>query len=372
MSYKPNINDPRVLRRIKKALGFVGACLSNNKPHSWSTRYIDKHLGHQSDDLSKWLRTKLIICTNDRYKFNVGSGNSICKEYIKNSVGYNEMVSLLEKTTSYPIVRQVGSLEIEFVKEEFKDELATKNFVYNDKSNRLWHTLQRVRKEYKLVVFNDSGLNYQYDIECCMPTLIHQYSQKLNMDLYLPALRTYLKDRKQIRQELAEQTEISIEIAKEIINALVNGAQLGRNKKSDIYQILDGDIARIEFLKQHEYLKQLRLDIKTCWDYISPTIPRKSIKTKSSKIRLLPISSKQKASVYFDLERQVLNSIRSYLDNTNNNYFLEHDGWVCTNEIDMDSLIKWVKDSTGYDINLDRTNLLEKTTSYPIVRQVIK
>jgi len=355
MSYKPNFNDPRVVKKIKTAVGFVGACFSATKPHQWSTRYMDKHFGQQQNDLSKWLRNELVICTNERYTM----GTNHCKEYIKNSTGYNNLVSLLIPSTSYPSVLQVGNLVTEWVKDEYKDELQSKDFNYTDKSSRLWHPLQRVRKEHKMVVFSESGLKYQYDIECCAPTLIHQYSQMLDdpMDLYLPALTKYIKDRKSIREQIASEADIPPEIAKEIISALVNGAQLGMNYKSDIYRVLKGDRARIEFLKEHEYIKQLRADMKVCWSYIKQTLPVITKPDKNGKLRTRPVSSKQKAGVYFDLERVVLNSVIDYLKSTNNKYFLEHDGWVCTEEINTDELVKWVKVHTGYDINLDKVVL---------------
>lgn len=357
--YTPNLNDPRTQKRVKKAIAFTNAFLSDIKPRGWSTRYIDKYFGHQGNDLSKWLRTKLLICTNERYAMDSG----ICKEYIKNQNGMN---SLLRQINSYPSVIQVTK---DLVNEEFGKELKSKNFTYIDKSNRLWHDLQRVKKEYKREIFIENGLTYEYDIQCCAPTLIYQYSQQIPemihnnkwiqgpMDLHLVALRRYLKDRKEIRNELANEAEITYEQAKEIINALLMGAQLGYNKDSDIYKILNGDKARIEFLKQHEYLKQLRTDIKTCWDYIKPTLPRKSILTKSGKQRMLPISNKQKAGVYFDLERKVLNASRNYLDRTNNKYFLEHDGFACEKEVNLDELSKWVKLHTGFLIKLDQVVL---------------
>ena len=111
MSYKPNTNDPRVIKKIKKALGFVGSHLSDTKSHPWSTRYMDKYFGQQQHDLSKWLRNQLVICTNSRYSKDSG----ICKEYIKNKTGYDKLVSLLHITTTYPSVLQVGSLEVDFV-----------------------------------------------------------------------------------------------------------------------------------------------------------------------------------------------------------------------------------------------------------------
>ena len=68
---------------------------------------------------------------------------------------------------------------------------------------------------------------------------------------------------------------------------------------------------------------------------------------------MLPISSKQKAIVYFDLERKILNAIKDYIDKTNNQYFLEHDGFVCKEEINKEELSIWVYNSTGFIINLE-------------------
>jgi len=366
MNYIPNINEPRVQKRIKKALGFVGACIKEDKPHAWSTRYLDKHLGRNDNNLGNWLRSNLLICTNERYSMDSG----ICKQYIKNKTGYDELVSFMKSTAISPSVLQVNNLIKDWVQDEYKDELKNKEFTYKDKSSRLWHPLQNVRKEQKLIVFSENGLKYQYDIECCAPTLIYQYSKQipeiLNGDTYvqgpneeyLPAMLKYISNRYEVRQQLANDAEISVDLAKEIINALLNGAKLSSHSDSAIYQLLGGDVARIEYLKQNEFIKQLKLDIKTCWDYIKHTLPKTMIVDKNKRTRTKPISSKQKAGVYFDLERQVLNSVITYLSNTNNKHFLEHDGWVCINEIDTEELIKWVKNSTGFDIKLDRNILL--------------
>jgi hypothetical protein len=361
MSYEPNYNDPRVRKRIRKALGFVGACVSETKPKGWSTRYIDKYLGHQKENLSKYLRSNLLTCINDRYNKDTG----VCKKYIKNKTGYDLVRSLLKNKPLYYSVSEVSEIT-EWVKNEHKTELTTLNFTYEDKANRLWHPLQRVRKQYKKIVFSEIGLKYQYDIQCCAPTLIHQHSQKIieilqdnkyiqgPMDLYLFALRSYLKDRKSIRTMLATEAEMSEDHIKVIINALLAGAQLSNNKKSDIYKLLDGDIARITYLKQHPYIIELRNDIKTCWDYIKPTLYRRSIINKNNKKQVLPISSKQKANTYFQLERLVLEQVVEFMKQSGDiQYFLEHDGWVCSKELDKELLIKWIKDKTGYDIQLD-------------------
>ena len=74
---------------------------------------------------------------------------------------------------------------------------------------------------------------------------------------------------------------------------------------------------------------------------------------------MLPISSKQKAIVYFDLERKVLNAINDYLHTTNNKCFLEHDGFVCEKEINKEKLYVWVYNKTGFNINLEYNPLLK-------------
>lgn len=388
MNYSPNMNDPRIQRRVKKAIGFTNACVSS-KPRTWSTRYIDKFFGQQQTDLSMWLRSKLLICTDERYS----KEKHVSKKYIKNTAGLNEVVSLLREVQSIPLcitsrddknsgssIISVSQVTKDFLKEEFDEELTAKEFKYEEKSSRLWHNLQRVRRKYKEEIFSDYGFKFNYDIQCCAPTLIYQYSKMIPeviidnkyvqgpMDLHLVALTKYLKDRNSVREQLAKEAEITYDQAKEIINALLMGARLGHNEDSDIYKMLNGDRVRIEYLKQNEFLQELRSDLKTCWEYIKPTLPVTYITDKNSRKRKLPISSKQKSMVYFDLERKVLNAIRSFMDQNEIKYFLEHDGWVSDKEIDIDQLCLWVKNSTGFSIQIDKKDFDKRSPiTYPCV-----
>ena len=40
--YTPNFNDPRAIKRVSAAIGFVNALLQD-KPKQMYTRFIDKH-----------------------------------------------------------------------------------------------------------------------------------------------------------------------------------------------------------------------------------------------------------------------------------------------------------------------------------------
>ena len=369
MTYTPNFADPRVKRRIKRALGFACACFSETKEREWSSRYIDKYFGISSNPLSKYLRDCLLVCTDAHYS----SLSHVSKKYKLNTTGVSNLCSMLNEPTTISVLQVKGT---EWAKEEFKQELSTGVFKYTNKSNRNWHPLQRVRREVKRIIFSDSNLKYQYDIQCCAPRLLLQYSQQIPllldpkelvgpqnkkrpkwiqgpMDLWLRNLQAYLADRQQIRNELAQRADISPEVAKELINALFAGARLGLIENSAIYQLLEGDIARIHYLKQDPFVSGLRDEIKIMWDYIKPVMQKRTTTTKTGQEKTLPISSKQKWNLYFQLEMQVLNAIIDYLSLTDNKFFTEHDGWTCENQVNEIELIDFVRNKTGFNIKLD-------------------
>jgi hypothetical protein len=183
------------------------------------------------------------------------------------------------------------------------------------------------------------------------------------MDEYCFAINQYLKDKHQVRQQLADNLDLDIDAAKEIINALFAGAVISKHTDSDIYHIVAGDLARIEYLKQDKFIQELVSDIKTCWLAIKPQIPMRTRMVKGRE-RRLPITARQKWRVYFELERCVLEVVVNYLRELNIRYFLMHDGWTCDTELNMDELVFVIERMTGYKLNLNNT------INYPSVLQV--
>jgi hypothetical protein len=169
------------------------------------------------------------------------------------------------------------------------------------------------------------------------------------MDVVCQAIEQLIANKDQIRQYIADTAEISIRDAKILINALFCGARLGNNQDFAISQLLNGDRARIEVLKQDTFIQQLRTDIRDCWSYITPTLaPRFNAQTH----RRIAVNSKQKWAVYFELERQVLDCVRSYLAETHNAHFLEHDGWTCESPVDTEQLLNRIQQRTGFRLSL--------------------
>ena len=394
MTYQPNFSDPRVRARAQRSLGFVRGCVSDTKSTAWSTRHIDRYLGQQQNSLGAWLRQHLLTVTDLHWNHTTG----VCKRYVRNPAGVEYVTACVAERNSisfeawqglrtqsrrdnlrdlveesgndntnytilpYCITSQNTCSVDAWVQAEHGSELLQGEFEYEDISSRLWHPLQRLRREYRPRVLAAAGLAHQYDIVCSAPTLLHQHSWRIPevigsrggwkqgpMDLWLHTLRDYIPNRQQLRAELAQRAEISTQVAKQIITALFCGAHISRHPTSAISEMLSGDQARIEFLKQDPWLTALREDIAVLWDYLNRTIPRRY----SAAGRKLPISSRQKWMLYFELERSVLDSVRAYMKQHDIKSFLEHDGWTCDQAIDQEELTKWIEESTGFCVQLE-------------------
>jgi hypothetical protein len=228
MKYTPNFNDPRVLARTRHAFGFTRAVMSTEKSTPWSTRVIDKYFGQSNNKLSKYLRGMLLICTNNNYSMDSGK----CKEYKINEKGLSVIRNILlgdkgiihrdslgdnnnSLSLSYPSVLQVGDRDVvhifdkhlikEFCMREYGDQLQSLDFIYEDKSHRLWNPIQNIRKETKNSLLAENGLIYNYDIECCAPTLILMHSQHLGNKEWLEALNDYLCYKDEVRTRVSNE-----------------------------------------------------------------------------------------------------------------------------------------------------------------------
>ena len=345
INYKPNFLDPRVQLRTERAIDFVKKYLLDKNTQWLSTRWIhhQDHLGSQRNELSRYLRKVLLICVDERYNKETGQ----CKKYRLNQTG----LDFLE--TQVPTTKHKTTYSVVDLTNKFQDELDSRHIEYNDTSDRLYHWLQNQKRAVKTEVFVQTGLIHTYDIVCAAPSLLHQRSQQLGMDLYLPYLRDYLVNRKQIRSELAEQSEIDIKTIKRLINGLFQGAQISKYNRTRCYQELDGDLARIEFLNQHEFIQGLKSDIRVMWEYLRPIMPLRTRLQKNGTERRVPISGKQKTGLYRQLERQVLEVIKQYMTELDIKFYTEHDGWSCNREINRESLRDFVRARTGFQLEFD-------------------
>jgi len=323
MNYKPNLSDPRVIKRITTAIEWIEQFVGN-KSNWLSTREIDKHFGQGQLLLSKWLRSKLLIEADPHFNWKTGK----CKQYARNYDGWSELKQLLNGT---PSVRTITPRQ--------QAQLDSAEFEYTEKSNRYFNPLQNLPKRVKRTTFKQAGFNYNYDIVCAAPRLLSQYARKCGMTKATPLLDAYVNDAISLRIQIANETGLTPKEVKLVVNAILQGASITHRYNSSILLELNNRHLLINNLQTNTSIIKLKTEISSLW---------KSIKLhKDVKERLSP---KVKSSIYRELEQDVLKSIERYLKKTNNHYFKEHDGWMCKMIIDETELRSYVRSMTGYSI----------------------
>lgn len=358
-TYEPNFSDPRVIRRCRKAIGFTKALVSPTKPTPMSSVFIDKHFGSLNHKLSKYLRDLLLVCVDDSY--NMDSGET--KKYIYSVDGMNFLVGSLgikkgnnHRNQLLPSLALLKEEALNWATETYGEQLKSLDFQYEEKSHRLFNPIQNIRSETRTELLASYGLGHQYDIVCCAPTLLYQYSFMVPdaTGELLETLEHYLKHRSAVRYGLAKEAEITQQQAKQIINALFAGAHLTTYADSALFKLIDCDVAKMKFLQQHPYLTVLRMDIKTMWDVIKSSYPPQYFITTTGKKRKRAFNAKAKWDIYFRLERKIIEEVKTYMNEINSRYFLEHDGFTSEKPINPQDLSYWIQAGTDFKLKLEK------------------
>ena len=350
--YEPNIDDPRVQRRMKTAFAFTIAWLGPGG------RPIGKHqitaaMGNSCNNMGSWLRQHLMICTDYHYNKDTGQTkrwayNPEGVRFIAEALGYPPFVYNPASAISYNKQLELfyRSYAIEYLCSKFKTELVSGDFNYRDSSNRLWSPLQNLRREIRTEMLSQHGYQYQYDIESCAPALLYQIwqrNQKFSGDLVrLDHIQELVEDRTGIRNQLVVETGIEYDQIKTAITSLFNGARMGTNNYCSLYRELDYDTDKMELLKQNAWIQGLRRDVKNLWTGIAHGIPG-----------IRSIDSSVKWQIYFRAERQVIDQMDNYFRSNKARTFRIHDCLVSDLEVDPSDVVSDVFVNTGYKINLE-------------------
>ena len=327
MTYQPNFSDPRVIKRATQAIEYVEQYVFSTAVPVSKTQII-QHFGQAQTQISQYLKEQLLICVDHYYNMETG----ICKKYVRNQDGLTNLK------------QSIGISSIK-LSADLQQQLDTGEFEYTEKSSRYFNPIQYQPRRVKQPLLAANGYTYNYDIVCAAPTLFYQYAQRQQPGLTLYSIEHYLNDRTQIRDDLSRKYGISVDVVKQIITGLFQGALLSLNHTTRIFHIVNGDYALIRRLKSDQYLTDLRTDISAMWKVINPVL-----KLQLNKKR---ITARDKSTLYRELEQEVMTSIRRELKRTKNKFLLEHDGWTCRDVVDVNWLRSYVRSTTGYVIELD-------------------
>lgn len=340
MTYAPNFQDPRIQRAARKALTFV-ELYTKSTDVSWiSVKEIYRHFGNTTRPLGRWLKQQLLTVKDDYY--NIATGQ--CKRYTKNSQGVQLVKELLNDPDFEPQLSQ-----------ELRDQIESGDFAYEEKSHRLFNPVQFIPKRLRNSILHNKGYRYHYDIVAAAPNLLRQRALQLNPGLKTPALDQYLARRTQIRQQIAQQCQITENQAKTVVNALLQGGVISSWSTNKIFQELNYDYDAIKRLNNNEFICELKQDIREIWQSLRSEFPVRYLTDKSGKTRRRRLSGREKSELYRELESSVGVVIRRYLKKNKCKSLWIHDGWACDKAVDPNQIVQEVRRQTGFVIELDWT-----------------
>jgi hypothetical protein len=337
MAYHPDFRKSAVRRRAQTALIFVLAFVSPTRPKPLAQVLLAKHLGQAQTPVFRWLKKQLLIVHSNQWNMSTGQ----CKTYVSNLTGIAYIKGLLKIDPTDPQLE--SQYVIDQLKHDWAPALARNEIVYNDSSNRLWHPLQSVKKQYKYPFFAQQGLQFHYDIETAAPRLLVQRARETDPDCkWFDTIDQYINNKQHTRTRIAQECQVDDHTVKVIINALLCGAKLTRRSDSSIYHLINNDPARMIWLQQDPWIQNFRQDITRMWASIFKNESRTYTTIRSGRLagvqRARPWTTRQKWAIYFQEERAVLNAVESYMKRRNIRCFLEHDGWYADQWIDRDQL----------------------------------
>lgn len=352
--YIPRYSDPRVRNKCLKAIVFVKKYLDPLEARPCSQSQINKHLGRGNDDLGRFLRQQLLRTENNTWSID----QHRCKTYTLRLQGITEITQAMNPADKDSVCYlQRGDQVRMFLSPEQQHQLETAKFDYEDKSHRLWNDIQNIPTVFREPILAEFGYCHQYDIETAAPRLLSQLAQHRRPCEHWRYIPEYLAHKQKIREQLCLDTGATAHQIKQVITGLFAGARIGRNLRFSLIQKLELDLDTADRICKHAWIRSLRSEIRELWQIIGTDMPRTYKPTKTGQVRARPIESRRKWAIYFRLEREVMNSITQYLTQINQEFFIEHDGWVSRQSVNTQDLIQHVVTQTGYQVQFSYKQL---------------
>ena len=351
----PNFNDPRVRRRMELALGWTLMTMQVDKTRTLYCRDISSTnaLGQANNALSKWLKYHLLTCTNDTFNKDTGR----CKEYRLNLEGTRHIAEILNYNVFNGLSGDYNDLGRELGLRYAQQQYDLNNIEYQEKSSRYWNPIQNIRREIRNTFLARAGMTEQYDVECCAQTLLYQTYLRLDKPP-LMMIESYISNRTAVRNKIAEDTGISRSVVKQLLTAMNNNSRLQAHRQCSTFHLVDYSETLVDAYNNHPTVVYLRTEMSKMWRAIGDTmLDRELITTASGIERRVTINGRMKSTLYFSLEKLVMDIAYEYLTNNNKRFFKLHDAFI-TEPIttqQVTEITEAIKQQTGYNIKLERS-----------------
>ncbi len=339
MTYQPRFTDPRIQARVRRTLNFVELYLRPNRVNWVASSELYRIFGNTSREPGRYLKQAMLTVADPYYNQHTRA----CIRYRLNTEGVLKIKQLAGLAEFVPDVELV-----------VLDQLATGEFEYETKSNRLFNPIQFYNREVRGRLLNNHGYRYNYDIEAAAPTLLLQQAQRRNPDFVAAALQQYIANRSLARQQIARACEITEDQVKFVINAVLQGAPVSCFRDSRIFNELNCNYDAVRRLQNNTALKEMQKDIRLMWQILKQDFPVRMTTDRLGRTRSAKLSGRDKSGYYRQLESEVGRVIRRHLKRNSVRCLWLHDGWCCDRVVDTPALITEVRQQTGFVIQLDK------------------
>lgn len=346
-NYKPNFKEQRTNKRTQQIIEWVEKHIGAETKilHSKILRSPEA-FGNSS--LGIYLKNNLLVKTCPAYK-----PGEFSQQYRINIDYLNRLRSELGLSESH---LRHNRLEQRFA--NAADHIASGDFPMNDNGLRWYDGLQYIPRELKPLMWGERGYIYDYDVECCAPTLLVQQARKLNPKMKsLDYINFYLTNKNIVRDELSIKYNLSNMQVKQLINGLFQGGILNSYKDNKIFvNVFNKNFNKMIQVKQDAYLIELIKDISYMWKQL-----RKDINIGyyySGDVRKqVRITGRDKSSYYQKLERIIMTPVWKYLKKKSVRVHPEHDGFRSDQFVVPDELEQMILFETGFHVKFKWTKI---------------
>jgi len=196
---------------------------------------------------------------------------------------------------------------------------------------------------------------WDYDFENCHYAIMQQMAKRYDMEC--PNIECYLRLKSNIRKYLADEIGVHVKQIKRALIAIIYGAHASSSEKAALFDAVGGkEKARLlintqTFSNLHKEVKQARNVILDNW----PTSRGSLINACDKGISEKEDKNKRMAHLIQGVEAFMLRTaLRLYPDDI---ILLVHDGFVSTRQLDRERIIKAIKGTAGYDMDLSEERI---------------
>ena len=347
MKFQINFNDSRTRERTKQIIAWVEQHIGAEYKILHS-KILRSPQAFGDSLLGRYLKTNLLVKTCPAYR-----PGEFSQQYRLNIDYLNRLRSELGLPASN---LRHNSIDRRFA--QAADQIASGDFNMNDNGLRLYGGLQYIPRELKLFKWTEQGYLYDYDVECCAPTLLLQQAGKLNPHMKsLDYIKFYLENKSIVRDELSIKYNLSNTQVKQLINGLFQGGMLNSYKENKIFvNVFNKNFYKMQEIKQDAFLIELKKDISYMWKQL-----RKDIDIgyyyRGDVRKQMRITGRDKSRYYQKLERIIMTPVWKYLKKKSVRFYPEHDGFRSDQFVIPDELEQMILFETGFHVKFKWTKI---------------